>query len=196
MKINRNTLWAETFVNELVESGIKYACVSPGSRNTSLTLAFAGNKNINEHNFVVEHIKNNCSKFVINLTFDEHPSIKKLPNIQHLSTQIKCTLNDNVPPLTFIDKLFPTPAICGVPTERALQLIKKYENHQRGLYSGLIGWFNFDNEGEFVIAIRSALLIGKRIFAYAGCGIVQDSDPATEFEETELKLKPILSLFR
>jgi len=153
-------------------------------------------KNINEHNFVVEHIKNNCSKFVINLTFDEHPSIKKLPNIQHLSTQIKCTLNDNVPPLTFIDKLFPTPAICGVPTERALQLIKKYENHQRGLYSGLIGWFNFDNEGEFVIAIRSALLIGKRIFAYAGCGIVQDSDPATEFEETELKLKPILSLFR
>ena len=80
--------------------------------------------------------------------------------------------------------------------ELASQLIKKYENHQRGLYSGLIGWFNFDNEGEFVIAIRSALLIGKRIFAYAGCGIVQDSDPATEFEETELKLKPILSLFR
>ena len=59
MKINRNTLWAETFVNELVESGIKYACVSPGSRNTSLTLAFAGNKNIKS--FV--HIDERSSAF-------------------------------------------------------------------------------------------------------------------------------------
>ncbi|MBZ0200803.1 MAG: chorismate-binding protein, partial [Ignavibacteriaceae bacterium] len=115
---------------------------------------------------------------------------------QHLSTEMKCELNEDVPLLLLIDKLFPTPAICGVPTSKALQLIKKSETHQRGLYSGLIGWFNFDDEGEFLIAIRSALLTGKKIFAYAGCGIVRGSDPLAEYSETELKLKPITSLFR
>lgn len=164
--------------------------------NNNINKILLSKKNVNEHNFVVEHIKNNCKEFVHDLSFPEKPAIKKLPNIQHLSTEIKCKLNENVLPLTVIDKLFPTPAICGAPTEKALQLIKKHENHQRGLYSGLIGWFNFDSEGEFVIAIRSALLNGKRIFAYAGCGIVQDSNPSAEYNESELKLKPILSLFR
>ncbi len=154
------------------------------------------NKNKNEHNFVVEHLKTKSENFVHNFTIPDEPSVKILPNIQHLSTEIKCELNGNISPLQLIDKLFPTPAICGAPGDKALQLIKKYETHQRGLYSGLIGWFNFEDEGEFVIAIRSALLTGKKLFAFAGCGIVKESDPLAEYSETELKLKPITSLFR
>ena len=69
------------------------------------------------------------------------------------------------------------------------------ENHSRGLFSGMVGWFNFSNEGEFSVAIRSALLKDKSVYAFAGCGIVNGSDPDNEFEESELKLKPILSLF-
>jgi menaquinone-specific isochorismate synthase len=70
------------------------------------------------------------------------------------------------------------------------------ENHSRGLFAGMIGWFNFDNEGEFAVAIRSAILKADRVHAFAGCGIVEGSDPESEFEETELKLQPILSLFK
>ena len=69
------------------------------------------------------------------------------------------------------------------------------ENFERGLFAGITGWFNFYNEGEFAVAIRSALLKDKNLYAFAGCGIVEGSDPDLEFEETELKLKPILSLF-
>ena len=69
------------------------------------------------------------------------------------------------------------------------------EKHKRGLYTGVIGWFNFEGEGEFAVGIRSALKKGKTILAYAGCGIVEGSDPESEFEETKLKLKPILNLF-
>ncbi len=74
-------------------------------------------------------------------------------------------------------------------------MLKKIEDYQRGLYSGLIGYFNLHDEGEFVVGIRSALLHENKLFAYAGCGIVEGSDPENEFEETDLKLKAILSFF-
>jgi len=63
------------------------------------------------------------------------------------------------------------------------------------MYAGVLGWFNLENEGEFVVGIRSALLNGKFLRAFAGCGIVAGSESLTEFNETELKLRPILSLF-
>ena len=72
---------------------------------------------------------------------------------------------------------------------------KKTETHQRGLYAGLIGWLNPFNDGEFVLAIRSALAVGNKLIAYAGCGIVDGSSPDEEYKETELKLKPFLSIF-
>jgi menaquinone-specific isochorismate synthase len=63
------------------------------------------------------------------------------------------------------------------------------------LYSGNIGWFNQNCNGEFAVGIRSALLKNNELYAYAGCGIVEGSEPQSEFEESEIKLKPILSLF-
>jgi menaquinone-specific isochorismate synthase len=59
-----------------------------------------------------------------------------------------------------------------------------------------VGWFNFESEGDFAVSIRSALLKDNSLYAFAGCGIVEGSDPEAEYEETELKLKPILSLFK
>jgi len=94
-----------------------------------------------------------------------------------------------------IKELYPTPAICGYPKDAALHLIKKSEVYYRGMYSGIIGWFNLEENGEFVVALRSALAVNNKITAFAGNGIVDDSNPETEYKETELKLKTILSLF-
>jgi len=91
--------------------------------------------------------------------------------------------------------LFPTPAVCGIPKDKSLKLIEETETFDRGLFSGIIGWFNTDGYGEFFVSIRSALVNDKKLYAYAGCGIVDGSDPVEEFEETNLKLNPILSLF-
>ncbi len=152
------------------------------------------NKDLIEHNFVVNHIK----KIISNFTKDEiklsTPSIRKLANIQHLITKFSVKINEGSSILSIIKELFPTPAVCGMPTTEALHVIKKLETHNRGLYSGIIGWLNFDGEGEFAVAIRSATLNKKKLTAYAGCGIVKGSNPDLEFAETELKLKTIRNL--
>lgn len=152
-------------------------------------------KNLNEQNAVVEFITNSFSSFTEQIFFDEKPKIRKLSNIQHLWTPIKAKLKPGNTIFSILKEIHPTPAICGVPWTSALDFIRATEGYNRGLYAGIIGWFNFEQQGEFAVSIRSALLKNTELYAFAGCGIVEGSDPEQEFEETELKLKPILSLF-
>ncbi len=152
-------------------------------------------KNLNEHNIVIEHIKNSIAGVSSEIKYDTLYGIKKLANIQHLWTRISAELSDSASIFTIIKGLYPTPAICGLPKDAALQMIKKIEGYKRGLYSGIIGWFNFDNEAELVVALRSALYTNNKLLAFAGGGIVEHSDPETEYKETELKLKTIMLLF-
>lgn len=150
-------------------------------------------KDLNEHKIVVDYIKN-CLGNPSDLKISQ-PSIKKLKNIQHIRSTINLNLNGTISSIGILGKIHPTPAVCGLPADAALNMIRKFENHQRGLYAGLIGWFNFQDEGELVLAIRSALITGNKLIAYAGCGIIKGSNPDAEFRETELKLKPFLSIF-
>ena len=152
-------------------------------------------KNLSEQNAVVDFITNSFEGFTEKINYDKKPIIRKLSNIQHLWTPIKAKLKSDKTIFSILKQIHPTPAICGVPWSDALTFIHDTEGYNRGLYAGIIGWFNFENEGEFAVAIRSALLKGSELDAFAGCGIVEGSDPDLEFEETELKLKPILSLF-
>lgn len=153
-------------------------------------------KDIAEHNFVIDHIKNSLSSACDEITEKEKFLIRKLPNIQHILSIISAKVKPENSVLSVLKEIYPTPAVCGSPQLDALHLIRKLENFKRGLYSGIIGWFNFENEGDFVIALRSALSYGNKLIAYAGSGIVEHSEPEAEFAETELKLKPILSLFK
>jgi len=165
------------------------------ARNNQKQEELFSRKNVNEHDFVLNHIKNTISPFSENLELTQHHSIKKLNNISHIWSEISAKLREGHPFFPVVKELFPTPAICGSPKEAALNVIKKLEDHRRGLYSGFIGWFNF-SAAEFYVSIRSALSTGNKIIAYAGCGIVDGSDADDEFNETELKLIPILSLFK
>jgi len=152
-------------------------------------------KNINEQKAVVTFIKKILINISEEITFDEQPIIRKLPNIQHLWTPINARLKKGSTLFDVLKVLNPTPAICGTPWNVAHKTILELESHDRGLYSGNVGWFNFNGYGEFAVAIRSALIKEKTLFAYSGCGIVEGSEPQQEFEESEIKLKPILSLF-
>ena len=152
-------------------------------------------KNLAEQKAVVEFIEESFKDFSDEIIYEKEPIIRKLSNIQHLWTPIKAKLNKQYTIFHLLKSIHPTPAICGAPWTVALNNIKQLENFERGLFAGITGWFNFENEGEFAVSIRSALLKGNNLFAFAGCGIVEGSDPDLEFEETELKLKPILSLF-
>ena len=77
----------------------------------------------------------------------------------------------------------------GVPRERALPLLRDYEPFDRGWFAGPLGWMDARGNGDFVVAIRSALIEGGRASLYAGCGIVAGSDAETEYEESRLKMR-------
>jgi len=152
-------------------------------------------KNHQEHLIVSNFITDVLIKYSDNVHALEKKQIRKLDNIQHLITTISAELNIEDDLFKLIDSLFPTPAVCGVPKEKAMDLIRKLEVHDRGLYSGLVGFFDFENNCELAVAIRSALVKENYVTAFAGAGLVKGSDPKEEFFEINLKLSTILSLF-
>jgi menaquinone-specific isochorismate synthase len=152
-------------------------------------------KNKIEHDAVTNHLIDVLNNYLDNVQLDNNTTVKKLFSIQHLQTGIRGKLKKNVKVLDLLSSFFPTPAVCGIPKDKAINLISQSENFERGLYAGFFGWLDFNGNGELNVSIRSALLKNKNLYAYAGCGIVEGSDPDEEFEETNLKLKPILSLF-
>ena len=89
--------------------------------------------------------------------------------------------------LDLVERLHPTPAVGGYPTDRALSIMRELEEIDRGWYAGPFGWTDLDGSGEFAVAIRSALLSGRMASLFAGSGIVADSVPSAEYEETCLE---------
>jgi menaquinone-specific isochorismate synthase len=152
-------------------------------------------KNHQEHVFVSDFITSILIKYSNNVRIIEEKQIRKLDNIQHLITRISAELNSKENLFELIDSLFPTPAVCGVQKESAMNLIRELEPHDRGLYSGLVGLADFEGNCELAVSIRSALVRDNKITAFAGAGLVKNSDPQEEYLETKLKLNTILSLF-
>ncbi|MGD8426978.1 MAG: isochorismate synthase [Balneolaceae bacterium] len=150
-------------------------------------------KNRNEHNFVIRAIEERLTPLAESIHRSRNPEIKKLSNVQHLYTPIRLKLKKKIDILEVIGKLHPTPAVGGYPWQKAAPYIRKLEDFDRGWYAGTVGWLNSTGSGEFAVAIRSGLLTQNEAHFFAGCGIVEDSDPAAEWEETNLKLKPMLS---
>ena len=168
---------------------------SAAGDSVNVSRELLNSKNLKEHRIVTEFICDILSNYAENVTAAEQPLIIQLSDVQHLHTKISAQLQSKEKVLSLIDSLFPTPAVCGIPKEKALKAIRELETHDRGLYSGLIGWINPEMNCEFAVAIRSAFYKNNKLFLYAGSGIVEESVPEDEFLETELKLKTILKLF-
>lgn len=150
-------------------------------------------KDRSEHNFVIRDIEQRLQPFAAEIDRSEQPEIKKLFNVQHLYTPIRVRLNSNSNILDVIGRLHPTPAVGGYPWHDAAPHIKELEYFERGWYAAPVGWINGKGNVEFAVAIRSGLFTETHAHLFAGCGIVKDSDPIAEWDETNLKLKPMLS---
>jgi menaquinone-specific isochorismate synthase len=134
------------------------------------------------------------------LEMPEAPRLLKVRNVQHLYTPVSGLLRQDSSPLRLVEALHPTPAVGGFPDEPALRFIEERERLDRGWYAGPFGWVDAHGNADFAVALRSGLLFepeGDGGFAaarlYAGCGIVGDSDPAAELDESRLKLRPMLA---
>lgn len=153
-------------------------------------------KDLNEHAFVVEAIEASLTPFSDNIDHPISPNVKKLSNVQHLHTPMTAHITEETSRTEILKNLHPTPAVGGFPKEKAVPFISKLENFDRGWYAGPIGWINASGEGEFAVAIRSGLIQKKEAHFFAGCGIVEHSNPSKEWDETELKFIPMLSALK
>ncbi|MEY3855692.1 MAG: hypothetical protein RJA45_162 [Actinomycetota bacterium] len=149
-------------------------------------------KNVSEHAFAVKSLVSALEPFCDHVDADTEPFSLALPNLWHLASDVHGVLNENSSVLDLASALHPTAAVAGTPRDAAQKLIAELEPFDRGRYAGPVGWIGADGDGEWVIALRGAQLKGGKITAYAGCGIVSESDGESELIETDLKFQPII----
>ncbi|MGW4329173.1 isochorismate synthase [Nocardia sp. NPDC004573] len=154
----------------------------------------ASAKNREEHAFVIDWIRERLGAVCAELSIPQSPELVSTHEVWHLATPITGRLRDTA--ITALDLallLHPTPAVCGTPTELALDTITRIEDN-RGFYGGAVGWCDAEGDGAWVVAIRCAELSadGRTARAYAGGGIVAASDPQAELDETTAKLRTLL----
>jgi salicylate biosynthesis isochorismate synthase len=146
----------------------------------------------NEHAVVAETIRQALVPLTQTLDTASPPRLLKLHNVQHLMTPISGTLRNNMSVLQVVAALHPTPAVAGDPRATALEAIRQAEHLDRGWYAGPIGLIDADGSGEFAVALRSALVADHHATLFAGCGIVDGSDPDAEYNESIWKLQVML----
>jgi salicylate biosynthesis isochorismate synthase/menaquinone-specific isochorismate synthase len=152
-------------------------------------------KDREENAIVGRRIARTLRPFSVWVTAAPEPVVVKVANIQHLAAPIRAQLAAPMDAVELVGHLHPTPAV-GAEPAGALSVIPALEGFDRGWYAGAVGWTDASGDGEFLVALRCALLRGAVARCYAGGGIVRDSDPAAELAETEVKLQvmlPVLS---
>jgi isochorismate synthase len=152
----------------------------------------ADDKEQREHAIVARALTEALRSVCADVRVPEKPQLRRMANVQHLHTPIEATAADGVHILDLVERLHPTPATGGLPGDRALCLIREHESFNRGWYAGPLGWLDADGNGEFAVALRSALMRGNEASLFAGCGIVRGSDPEREYQESKIKLEAML----
>lgn len=169
---------------------------NPTADRDSAHHLMTSSKDNDEHRFAVNSVLQSLSLISDHVVADEQPSTLKLANVWHLATDIEATLPPAVTSLDVVAAIHPSAAVAGSPTEQALAIIRATEPFDRGRYTGPVGWMDSVGDGEWSIALRCAQWSPEgTITAYAGAGIVVDSDPESELLETRLKFKPVVDAF-
>ncbi len=148
-------------------------------------------KDRHEQRLVADAIRDQLAPFADAVEAGE-TSVRRLDSVQHLHTPITATLSADEHVLSLAEALHPTPAVGGLPPDRALSTIRDSEAFDRGWYAAPVGWIDAAGDGTFAVAIRSALTRRRSASLFAGAGIVADSDPHREWDEVQLKYRPML----
>ena len=150
-------------------------------------------KNLREHNFVINYLIENL-KFLNIRNFNKGEiKVKKFGNIAHLCTLISAEVN-KICPFVLLEKLHPSPAVCGFPKEKALDYLDSLENFDRGNYASPFGWVDVEGNADFRVALRGARILNGEIEFIAGSGLVKGSICEKEIDEIKLKLASLANL--
>ena len=152
----------------------------------------SGAKNQLEHSLVVRELVARLRAIGADLSDPEPPQLRQFGHLVHLHTLLKARKAAAPHVLLLGEQLHPTPAVGGIPIDRALEFIRDHEAFDRGRYASPVGWFDRNGDGELAVALRSGLLTGREVRIYAGAGLVPGSEPGEEWNETELKFRSFL----
>jgi menaquinone-specific isochorismate synthase len=151
-------------------------------------------KDRREHRIVAERIVRRLRPHAVWVETGAEPEIVKVANIQHLATPVIAQLAEPRSAIELAGMLHPTPAVGGEPWPAAAAPLTELEQMDRGWYAAPVGWMDATEDGEFCVALRSALLRDRDAHLFAGVGVVAGSDPEAELAETEVKLQAMLPL--
>ncbi|MBI2237441.1 MAG: isochorismate synthase [Actinobacteria bacterium] len=168
-----------------------------GEDRASAEGLLASVKDREEHAVVVEAVSEALRGLCDEVHHPSEPEPLGTANVWHLSTPFRGRLRADVrSALEVVASLHPTPAVCGAPREAAREALGELESIDRGLYAGPVGWVDANGDGEWAIALRCAEIAGTTARLFAGAGIVADSVPEQELDETERKFRALLDSLR
>ncbi len=153
-------------------------------------------KDLEEHMYAVRSVAESLAPFCTSTNVPDSPFVLHLANVMHLATDVTGAISEfpqHVDSFSILEKLHPSAAVCGTPTEMASTVISELEGMPRGRYAGPVGWIDARGDGELGIALRCGQIFDNEIRLFAGCGIVAGSDPQRELAESEAKFAPMMS---
>lgn len=161
-------------------------------RDLALAATLArSSKDLEEHEYAVRSVADALEPHCSSMNVPEAPFVLHLPNVMHLATDVNGVVHDEATALQLAESLHPSAAVGGTPTPAATALIAEVEGMARDRYAGPVGWMDASGDGEWGIALRSAMVTDGGVRLFAGCGIVASSDPEAELAESQAKFVPV-----
>ena len=151
-----------------------------------------------EHVMLVDLARNDLGKICKFGSVDvpEFMTVQRYSHVQHIVSRVTGDLREGKDALDAFTAIFPAGTVSGAPKKRAMEIIDELEPSRRGPYAGAIGYFSYNGNADFAITIRTLVAKGQQAYLQAGAGIVADSQPKKEWDETEHKARPILSALK
>jgi len=148
-----------------------------------------------EHVMLIDLARNDLGRIaqIGSVRVTEQMTIERYSHVMHIGSHVEARLRDGLNAFDVFRATFPAGTVSGAPKIRAMQIIAELEKARRGFYAGAVGWFGFDGNCDSCIALRSVVLKNGKAFVQAGAGIVADSEPSREREETERKAMAVLA---
>lgn len=156
----------------------------------------ADKKEVSEHQMLVELSKNDLGKVcqIESITIPIYMQVEKYEHVMHIVSEVHGKLHDNKTSIDALVAVLPAGTVSGAPKVRAMQIINELEDKKRGFYGGGIGYISFNHNLNMALAIRSIIIKNKIAYLQTGAGIVSDSDPDKEFEETLQKARSLMEI--
>jgi len=151
-------------------------------------------KELSEHVMLVDLGRNDLSRICKpgSVSIKRNMGVERYSHVMHIVSDVTGNLSDNCDAVDALKHCFPAGTVSGAPKVRAMEIIDELEVNKRGPYAGAIGYFDFSGNMDTCIAIRTMIATDKNIYIQAGAGIVADSNPAKEYEETQNKARALV----